>query len=62
MTYYAESVEVSSMTAHVLTNVGLLRATLLESGDQEVMQIGMVVQVNPAGDGSLIRSIFNPLE
>ena len=39
----------------------LLLATLY-SGEEEVLQVSMVTQVTPADDGTLIRSVFNPLE
>jgi len=55
------AVNVAHLQNHVLANVGLLMATLF-SGDKEVLQVSMVTQVTPNPDGTLTRSIFNPLE
>ena len=52
---------VAHLKRHVLANVGLLLAVLF-SEDKEVLQLSMVTQVTPNSEGTLIRSIFNPLE
>ena len=61
MEFSVPKVSVEHLSRHVLTNVGLLLATLY-SGEEEVLQVSMVTQVTPADDGTLIRSVFNPLE
>ena len=54
-------VSVAHLKRHVLANVGLLLAVLF-SEDKEVLQVSMVTQVTPNSEGTLIRSIFDPLE
>ena len=54
-------VSVAHLKRHVLANVGLLLAVLF-SEDKEVLQVSMVTQVTQNSEGTLIRSIFNPLE
>ena len=61
MSFFADTMDVSAASRHVLTNVGLLQAILLE-GEVEVFQLSMVTQVIQEADGSLMRQIFNPLE
>ena len=61
MQFSVPKVSVEHLSRHLLTNVGLLLATLY-SGEEEVLQVSMVTQVTPGDDGTLIRSVYNPLE
>ena len=61
MMFHVPQVSVEHLSRHLLTNVGLLLAVLY-SGEAEVLQVSMVTQVTPADDGTLIRSVYNPLE
>ena len=61
MMFHVPQVSVEHLSRHLLTNVGLLLA-ILYSGEAEVLQVSMVTQVTPADDGTLIRSVYNPLE
>lgn len=61
MDFSVAEVSVSHLKRHVLANVGLLVAVLY-AGEEEVVQVSMVTQVSPAADGSLMRSIYNPLD
>lgn len=61
MRFHVDSVNVSHLKRHVLSNVGLFTATLL-AGEEEIVQVSMVVQVTPDTSGQLFRSIYNPLE
>lgn len=59
------AVDVAHLSQHVLANVGLLQATLwsnVGADETEVVQVSMVTQVSPSADGTLMRSIFDPLE
>ena len=63
MDFAVDAVDVSHLKRHVLANVGLLVATLYaEGGQREIVQVSMVTQVTPEPDGTLIRSVFSPLE
>ena len=58
-----DAIDVSHLKRHVLANVGLLMATLYADGGQrEIVQVSMVTQVTPEADGTLIRSVFSPLD
>ena len=58
-----DAIDVSHLKRHVLANVGLLMATLYaEGGQREVVQVSMVTQLTPEPDGTLIRSVFSPLD
>ena len=61
MTFHVSQISVEHLSRHLLSNVGLLLA-VLHSGEEEVLQVSMVTQVTPADDGTLIRSVYNPLE
>jgi len=61
MRFSVSEVSVSHLKQHVLANVGLLIAVLYSAGE-EIVQISMVTQVTPSGDGTLLRSIYNPLD
>ena len=54
------SIDVSGIKPSILTNAGLLIATLC-SGGREVMDLNMVVQVQQTGS-DFVRLIYNPLE
>ena len=66
MSAQVPAVNVAHLQQHVLANVGLLQAILwsnVNSADEtEVLQVSMVTQVTPSSDGTLLRSIYNPLE
>ena len=65
MAFSADSIDVQGLAKHVLTNVGLLQASLYAAGpdgEEEVLQVSMVTQVSQDEAGGLVRSIFNPLE
>lgn len=52
---------------HLLRNVGLLSASLAAAGAdggrrEDVLEIRLVTQVAKGADGSLVRTVFNPLE
>ena len=53
-------IDVSEVKPSALSNAGLLIATL-QSGDCELLDLSMVVQVQPQ-DGELYRVIYNPLQ
>ena len=53
-------IDVSEVKPSALSNAGLLIATL-HSGDRELLDLSMVVQVQ-SQDGELYRVIYNPLQ
>eukprot|EP00161_Ancyromonas_sigmoides_P006090 TRINITY_DN1697_c1_g1_i2.p1 TRINITY_DN1697_c1_g1~~TRINITY_DN1697_c1_g1_i2.p1 ORF type:complete len:139 (+),score=71.79 TRINITY_DN1697_c1_g1_i2:71-487(+) len=54
------SVDLSSFKKRDVLNVGLL-AAVLESGGEEIYQVGMVTQVSET-DGKMARLIMSPIE
>ena len=66
------AMDVTSIDAKLLRNVGLLRATLVDSEkaksgaeeEAEILQVGMVTLMEPKSDapGGVVRVITNPLE
>lgn len=46
---------------HLLRNVGLLSLSLTAQG-ADVLDVRLVTQVAKGGDGSLVRTVFNPLD
>lgn len=62
MRFEVGEIDVSHLKRHVLANVGLLTATLYDSQDVEIVQINMVTQVTAEPDGTIIRSVFSPLD
>ncbi|EOD17904.1 hypothetical protein EMIHUDRAFT_450034 [Emiliania huxleyi CCMP1516] len=61
MRFHRDSLDVMHLQRAILCNVGLMTATLLD-GDDEVLEVPMVVHVTPDSAGKLFRSIYNPLE
>jgi hypothetical protein len=55
------AIDIAGIEPSVLTNAGLLIATLCSAVGGEVMDLNMVVQVQQAGD-EFTRLIYNPLE
>lgn len=57
----AAKIDTGNLKRSSLLNVGLLKL-VLKSGNEDVIEIKMVTQVSKAQDGSLTRTVFNPLE
>jgi hypothetical protein len=66
MTFAIDAIDVSALSKHVLTNVGLLSLRLMQAAENpndpptELVQVGMVTFVTEA-DGQMIRNITTPL-
>jgi hypothetical protein len=54
-------IDLSGLEESELVNVGLLLATLF-NGEEEILQISMMVEVERLVDGTLQRTVLNPLE
>ena len=46
---------------HLLRNVGLLSVSMA-AGGEDVLSVRLVTQVAKGADGTLVRTVFNPLE
>ena len=62
MQFHIDTIDVSALARHVLTNVGLISLKLFAyDPPQEIVQVGMVTQVTDE-NGELMRHVFNPIE
>merc|ERR1712129_500906 len=62
MSFVAPAFDPAELPADIVTQLnGMLSAKLTGPSGEEPMTVNMVVQVQPAADGSFIRQIFNPL-
>ena len=61
LNFHIDSIDVSALSKHVLTNVGLISCKLMAyDPPQEIVQVGMVTQVTEE-DNEIIRHVYNPL-
>eukprot|EP00741_Cyanophora_paradoxa_P005456 tig00000889_g5291.t1 len=55
------AIDVSGVKKSTLANTGLLQCHL-KAGAEEVVQLNIVTQISKKADGSLLRTMFDPLE
>jgi len=56
-----ENINIGNVRSSILSNAGMLTATLMSEGE-EIVAVNCVVMVNKDEDGNLVRTIYSPLE